>query len=150
LNDYKAVVFDVRPDWSFTKGEKNWSLVYPKIEDVKLLVNVCYHCDVVINNGSTMAHDFDIYYKPALYLHDVQPDSFKWTTKVIYDFQHFRSIGELDAVSFVNSKDDIQSKLRLALDQPHLIAKDRKKWLEKIISVSPALASENIADEILK
>lgn len=149
LKGNSEFVFDVRPDWSFTQGEKNWALVYPKIEDVKLLVNVCYHCDVVINIGSTMAHDFSIFNKPALYLKYDQPNSVNWSTTTVYDFQHFRSIGDLNAVGFVNSKEELGGLLELALKHPERVAEDRKKWFEKIVSVPLEMASIKISELLL-
>lgn len=123
----------IPPLWD-TKG--HWGQSIPTRQDIALLANLAYHCKVVINLGSTMALDFAAFDHVGLYLNYDQPQSEGWSTKTIYQFQHFRTMDGLDPVGWINSKEEILLKVRQAISEPQKIAPDRKKWLEKITGFS--------------
>jgi len=148
LKKYKDLIIAVNPEWHTTKT--GWNTFFPKVSDVNLLVNVAYHCNVVINVGSTMAHDFAVFDKPCLYINYDQPQSHNWSVKLVYQFQHFRSMKGLDAVGWINNKEEIKDKVLLALHHPEQVGKDRKKWLEKIILHPLEESSKRIAQILLK
>lgn len=134
VNQYSEIIKVVDPIWHFDgEDSKHWTLVYPSMNDVSLLVNIAYHCDIVCNVGSTMALDFAIYNKPAAYLNYDVPHVKNWSTKTIYEYQHFKSMKNYDAVIWINSKDEIAAKLYEALESPDTVAPDRIKWLDTIV-----------------
>jgi hypothetical protein len=118
------------PKWK--KGEF-WNKYFPYPEDIAVLVNLAYHADVVLNVGSTMALDFSQFDKPGVYVnYEVVPDH-PWSIKRVYQFQHFRTFADLDAVGWINSPEEILSTIRKAIDTPAEIAKDRLLWRDRIV-----------------
>jgi hypothetical protein len=140
-------IIHLSPIWH--KGDY-WSQFFPYPEDVAHLVNLSYHCATVVNIGSTMALDFSWFDSPGLYLnYDHNPDQ-EWTVKDIYKFQHFRSMGNWDAVAWANSSSVILEKVRQIIDKPESVAKDRRLWLDRIIEPDPEFtASEKLAQAIV-
>lgn len=130
LREYKNI-FCMDPLWHTT--QTGWNFFFPKFGDVSLLVNLAFHCDLVINVGSTMAHDFAVFNKPCLYLNYKHRENSHWSSEIVYQFQHFRTMRGLEAVGWLNSPDEIAEKIHLALTHPEQVGKDRKKWLEKIV-----------------
>ena len=123
-------IIHLDPIWH--KGEY-WSEFYPYPEDVAHLVNLSYHCVTAVNIGSTMALDFSWFDSPGIYLNYDHSPNQAWTVRDIYRFQHFRSMGSWEAVAWANSKEEILERVRQIIDQPDSVAKDRKRWLEKIV-----------------
>lgn len=135
LQKYPKTIIQINPDWNTkdTESRDKFISVYPKYNDIHLLVNTCLHSDIVINLGSTMAHDFAVFDKPCLYVNYNPVKDYKRSVSKIYNFEHFRSLKNLDAVGWVNSKEELLGKIKEALNNPEKIAVDRKKWLDKII-----------------
>ena len=146
LSEYKNIV-SIDPLWHTT--QTGWNFFFPKYEDVKLLVNLAHYCDLVINVGSTMAHDFAILNKPCLYLNYNQNVNLDWKTEVVYNFQHFRTMQGIEAVGWLNSPNEIAEKINIALNHPEQVGKDRKKWLEKIVRHPLEENSRKIAHVLL-
>jgi hypothetical protein len=121
----------ISPKW--VQGD-HWGSFFPLFDDLQLLVNLAYHCKVVVNMGSTMALDFSVFGNVGLYLrydHEgVRKDA---SVDTIYQFQHFRSMGDWKAVGYIYSKSEILNQVMAALDQPDQVAPDRKLWFEKIV-----------------
>ncbi len=104
VNKYEDLIISIVPAWSNTKEQ--WTQIYPFYKDVNLLANICKHCDLVINLGSTMAHDFTYFNNASAYLnYDVKSDK-NWSVNRIYRYQHFRSMPHKDVVYWINSKED--------------------------------------------
>lgn len=140
------VVID--PLWKKDDNERSFSSTYPLFEDVKLLVNLVRHCAVVSNVGSTMAHDFAQMNKPAFYInYDVVPNS-KWTTKFIYKFQHFRSMGNLKPVEWINEPRDWAKMLVSVLAEEELM-NDRSKWFQQVHTPQPGVSTSILVKTIL-
>lgn len=146
LKEYENIV-SINPLWHTT--QTGWNFFFPKYDDVKLLVNLALHCDLVINVGSTMAHDFAILNKPCLYLNYKHNENSHWSSETVYQFQHFRTMQGLDAVGWLNSAEEIAEKINLALTHPEQVGKDRKKWLEKIVQHPLEENSKKIAQVLL-
>ncbi|OIQ28388.1 MAG: hypothetical protein BM564_09975 [Bacteroidetes bacterium MedPE-SWsnd-G2] len=127
VNKYKDVIVPVAPKWSNSK--ENWTQLFPYIEDIDLLANICKHSDLVINVGSTMAHDFAIYDRPAAYINydAIQDDT--WSVDTIYRFQHFRSMPNKDVVFWINSKTDYLSVIEKSMANK---GSNAKEWLDVI------------------
>lgn len=135
LEKYKDFVTVVNPDWRIEKksDEFKFTSIYPSYNDVKLLVNTCLHSDVVVNLGSTMAHDFATLGKPCLYLNYTPVENNYWSTNTIYQFEHFKSMIGLDAVGYIHDKKEIKEKIKEVIDFPEKIGRDRELWLKKIV-----------------
>ena len=147
VKKYKSIIKEAPPIWNFDKEGDNWQLIYPNYKDIALLVNTVFHSDVVINVGSTMAHDFAIFNKPAIYLNYNPVKSNKWNIETIYKFQHFRSMKNLNPVFWLNEKKDIIEVIKKALnsDLSSDEIKDAQRWLN-IISEYREIASQNIVN----
>lgn len=145
IKKHSTIIKEAAPIWNFDKEGDNWQLIYPNYKDIALLVNTVYHSDVVINVGSTMAHDFAIFNKPAIYLNYNPVKSNKWNIETIYKFQHFRSMKNLNPVFWLNEKKDIIEVIKKALnsDLSSDEIKDAQRWLN-IISEYREIASQNI------
>ena len=146
LQEFEETV-SINPLWH--TSETYWTSYFPKFEDVSLLANLSFHCDLVINIGSTMAHDFAILNKPCLYLNYNHKENAYWNSETVYQFQHFRTMQGLEAVGWLNAPDEIAEKINLALTHPEQIGKDRKKWLEKIVQHPLEDNSRKIAHVLL-
>lgn len=135
IEKYKSFVFPIDPDWRMDAGSGNsFSSIYPAFNDVYLLVNTSKHSDVVINLGSTMAHDFAVYDKPCLYLNYDPVENSTCKVAMCYGFQHFKSMDGLEAVGWINSKIDISNKIILAINHPEKTGPDRKEWMQRIVN----------------
>ena len=147
IKKHSTIIKEAAPIWNFDKEGDNWQLIYPNYKDIALLVNTVYHSDVVINVGSTMAHDFAIFNKPAIYLNYNPVKSNKWNIETIYKFQHFRSMKNLNPVFWLNEKKDIIEVIKKALDSDLSSdeIKDAQRWLN-IISEYREIASQNIVN----
>ena len=134
LKKFKEFVFPVNPDWKTGKESgDSFATIYPTTNDNRLLVNTVKHSDIVINLGSTMAHDFAILDKPCLYLNYDPIDNSKFKVEDVFNFEHFRSMKNIDAVGWINNKNEISNKIFEAINTPNKVGKDRKDWLEKIV-----------------
>lgn len=150
IEKYKSFVFPIEPDWRMEAGSsESFSSIYPAFNDVYLLVNTAKHSDVVINLGSTMAHDFAVYDKPCLYLNYDPVENSTCKVAMCYGFQHFKSMEGLEAVGWINSKLEISDKITLAINFPEKTGPDRKKWMQRIVNYpldkNSVLLSEVIA-----
>ncbi|WP_194767994.1 hypothetical protein [Tamlana sp. I1] len=147
INSNKGFVFAIDPLWHIPEGA--WTGYVSKYEDVSMQVNLALHCDVVVNLGSTMAHDFTMYGKPCLYLKYNPVFDANWSVERIYQFQHFRSMGDLDAVGWILNRESIATQVLKAIQYPNEIGRQRKVWMEKIVLHPIKNNSELIAKEIL-
>lgn len=153
LEKHKEIVTVINPDWKIettSSRKSNFIMIYPSYNDLSLLVNTCLHSDVVVNLGSTMAHDFAVHNKPCLYLNYNPKKDKNWSVETIYNFEHFKSMENLDAVGWINNRPDFYPMLKRALEEPGLIATERKLWLKKIIQHPLDKNSINLANEILE
>jgi len=148
LNTFKDFIVAIDPIWNI-ESETGWVGYFPKYADINMQINLAYHCSMVINLGSTMALDFATYNKPCLYVNYNPSQDADWSTKIIYNFQHFRSMKDLDAVAWINSKEDITKVVLSVLKSPESIASDRKKWMHNIVLHPIDQNSINIAKALL-
>ncbi len=146
LEKFKDLIIPIDPIWH-TDSEA-WVGYFSKLEDVDLQVNLAYHCEGVINLGSTMALDFATFDKPCLYLNYDTVQDPNWSTENIYNYHHFKSMGNLEAVGWINNKAEISEKINLLLNEKDKVGKDRKKWLEKIVLTPIEDNAKNIANSL--
>ncbi len=147
LEEYNQLIIPIDPIWN--NKSANWVGYFSTLEDISLQVNLANHCNSVINLGSTMAHDFATQNKPCLYLKYDPVKDIDISINSIYSFQHFRSMIGLEAVLWINSKEEILEKVQQSLKSPNSVAVDRQKWLEKIVLHPLNKNSLNIAKAIL-
>ncbi|MEP2934960.1 MAG: hypothetical protein ABJM06_04535 [Gilvibacter sp.] len=142
INEFKETIIEIPPLWNF--NTQQWNAIYPTKADIGLLVNVAYHCETVVNVGSTMAFDFGMFKKPAIYINYDQPNNGAWSVDTIYKYQHFRSMPSKDAVFWLNRKEDLLSLLqKIEQGEQTSIA----AWFDTIVA-SPNSASDNIFNAI--
>ncbi len=150
LEKYKELIISIAPDWRVASSlQTNFTEIYPCYSDISLLVNTVLHSDLVVNLGSTMAHDFAVYNKPCLYINYDPVQNSKFKVKDVFGFQHFKSMREIDAVGWVNSKNDFKEKIQQAIDKPEIIGPDRIKWMQKIVKFPLQNNSNNLVKEII-
>ncbi|WP_196886359.1 hypothetical protein [Aureivirga sp. CE67] len=146
LEDYKHIIKVGNPEWALEGTKIGWDLVYPKYSDIIELMNVVKHCDTVVNVGSTMAHDFSIHNKPAIYInYDIEKES-DWSVDTIYKFQHFRSMPDKNSVHWLNDKSEIKTVVEKALHSKEKLS--NKKWFDCIVNEKNN-ACDNLVNVIL-
>ncbi|WP_343330104.1 hypothetical protein [Polaribacter staleyi] len=151
LNKYKEFVFSIDPDWKIAKEEgDSFTSIYPSTNDNRLLVNTVKHSDIVINLGSTMAHDFAILDKPCLYLNYDPVDHSKFKVEDVFNFEHFRSMNHLEAVGWIHSKNEISNRISEVLQNPEKVGKERKEWLKRIVLHPIEGNSNKLIEKILE
>ena len=132
FKQYPNIVIEAKPLWKRTEGSA-WHLFYPTIEDLKLLVNICYHSCGVVNLGSTMGLDFAMFNKPTLYVKYNHNRKYpRWNMIDVYNLQHFKTLDGLDAVGWVNDESELLPMMRKLLQQPETIGTDKLKWRNRI------------------
>lgn len=146
IETYKDCLVKIDPIW-YVKSE-SWTHFYPKLEDIDLQVNLAYHCDAVVNIGSTMAHDFATYKKPCLYINYDYKNGINWSVDEVYQYQHFRSMQGLNAVVWINSSDDIIDVLK-QIKEGTILAEDKEAWFTKIVKQPYEENSKLIAKSLL-
>ncbi|MEE9409076.1 MAG: hypothetical protein V3V28_13490 [Polaribacter sp.] len=150
LKEYKKFVFSIDPDWrTEKKQEDTFTSIYPTVNDNYLLINTVKHSDFVINLGSTMAHDFAVFDKPCLYLNYNPINNSIFKVEDIFEFQHFRSMKNMHAVGWINTKEDIKNQIIYTLTNPNKVGVDRKKWLNKIVLHPLDKSSERLIESII-
>ena len=132
VRKYQELIKESPPLWNFNQN-KNWETIYPLVEDVKLLVSTAYYADVVINVGSTMAFDFAMFKKPCIFInYDQEKKNVQdWSVNIIYEFQHFKSMPNKNAVIWLNNKNEIIETIRVSLDGDNYAA--MKLWSEVVL-----------------
>lgn len=146
LKNFEGQIFSLDPIW---KTGSSWSSNIPLFDDFALLSNIAYHCELAVNVGSTIALDFANFNKPTLYInynHEMVRD---WDIKVVNNFQHFKSMRDLNAVVFVNHKNEWYSVFDHVINNPDIVAIDRQQWYDRINLNRELPASKIISDLIL-
>jgi len=148
---YKNILTAVDPDWRTEKeSDDSFSSIYPTYNDNCLLLNTIKHSDLVINLGSTMAHDAAVLDTPCLYLKYDPLEKSIFKVKDIYEFQHFRSMKNINAVGWIHNKKEISIKIIEGMNTPNEVGVDRAKWLEEIVLHPLEDNSSKLKDTILE
>ncbi|MFD0864114.1 hypothetical protein ACFQ1M_18005 [Sungkyunkwania multivorans] len=147
LAQYPELIVAIDPLWN--SKANNWGGFFPKLADIDLQVNLAFHCEAVINLGSTMAHDFTNFGKPCLYINYDQPHAKNWSVDTIYKYQHFRTMEGLQAVGWLNGKDEIVDKLQQLMENPDTIGPDKELWMKKVVRHPLKESSKLIAQTLL-
>jgi hypothetical protein len=130
------------PIWSAAENG-DWSQRIPTMEDIELLANVVNHSDVVVNVGSTMAMDFAVFDKPAIFIaYDPSSVNGHWTIKDTYRLPHLRSVHELQPVYWARSPQELAKLVTHALANPREKSSERQQWLTRHVMHPLSGASE--------
>lgn len=148
LDRFDALLKSIDPIWNTIEG--SWGVSYPDYNDVSLQINLAKHCNLVVNLGSTMAFDFSIFNKPCVYINYDVIASDHWSVKTIYQFQHFRSMKDLQGVVWLNSKDDINKIITKILNESVKTAKDKGKWRDHVVLSPLNESSKRIAKHLVE
>ena len=148
LEKYRDVVVPISPRWE--QFGKSWNAILPTAADLDLQMNTITYTDFVVNLGSSMVFDYAAYQKPCLYINYDVPDKALayWSVKKIYNYIHFRSMPSNEAVIWLNSAEEIQEKIQIALRDASTVASEAQKWFEIIVHHPPELASKRIWNQI--
>ncbi|MCH8535873.1 MAG: UDP-glycosyltransferase [Flavobacteriaceae bacterium] len=144
LNKYQSIITEIQPYWE--KQGDSWNTISPTKEDAILLANTINVSSLVINLGSSMVFDAVCHNKPTAYM-NFNPrgiDVKRWSVEKIYNFIHFQSMPNKDAVIWLNNKEEIADKILEGLNNSEKYVTNAKKWFE-VINQQPAdKASERI------
>jgi len=128
-------------------GASEWSQVTPLPEDVRLLANLTWHCDLNINVTSTMTLDFAAMDKPSVNIaFDVtQPPPHGMPVwDFLFQFDHYQPVIELGAARFARSPDELAEHVNAYLENPSLDREARRKLVELEVGVPIGSSSERI------
>jgi len=145
VTKYKSLIKEASPLWYFNNSQE-WNTVYPSFDDVKLLVSTAFYSEIVVNVGSTMAFDFGMFNKPCVFINYDQQNQIdkNWSVKTIYKFQHFKSMPNNNCVLWLNSREEIISKI---INKKNWLSKENcEKWFEIINGQNENTASFKIAE----
>lgn len=150
LKKHGKLIVPIAPKWE--KAGKSWNSVLPTKEDLRLQINTILHTEAVVNLASSMVFDFALFGKPCLYLNyeaakKNKPD---WSPGKVYNFVHFRSMPTGEEVFWLNSKTEIETKLREALKNPKEKAEKALNWFQEINQEPAEKASFRIWKQIDK
>lgn len=119
------------PVWSTDASQGDWTQFTPSEEDLILLSNLAHHMDLVVNLGSTMAMDFAITGKPAIFVAYNPPNRHPhWNIEDIYRLPHFKPVHELQPVYWANSAEELAALVQRALTNPREKERERQAWLK--------------------
>lgn len=152
LEVYQDVIVSIAPKWE--KQGEMWNTILPTPADVILQTNTIAHTEMVINMGSSMVFDYVAHDKACVYINYDVANKVKvnWSVRNIYNFVHFRSMPNPKAVFWINSSEEIASKIEEVLKDSKETVGCAKNWFEVINQHPPQEASLriwNAIDEII-
>jgi hypothetical protein len=148
LRKYGDVIAAVNPAWTSVGGL--WSTIMPLQEDLALQMNTAAHSEMVINLGSSMVFDFVCHNKPCGFInYDVKDSPMpSWSVKKVYNFLHFKSMPNSQAVFWLTDPEKISDKIEEMLANASPVVEQAQKWFEKINLHPPQEASARIWENI--
>jgi len=143
IDEFPELITPIAPIWD--KIQNSWNTIYPKKEDLNLLLSIIHYSEFVVNVGSSMVFDFISDGKPCFYLNYEVADKIDSNHQVmgLYDFVHFRSMPSKNAVFWLNSKTAIE---QLYFEKKQL--QETQKWFEIINEHPIELASTRMVSYI--
>ncbi|WP_298952451.1 UDP-glycosyltransferase [uncultured Nonlabens sp.] len=152
LTNYSDVITSIDPLWKPMGSQ--WNQVMPTKEDFALLVNTCYHSELVVNICSSMVFDFVAHEKPTIYPNYEQPQLKKGIRDIgqNYKYVHFRSMPDYDtSVTWAMNKDEIYDGIKGLLNGSLNPVPVTKKWFGIVNKPEqPEKASERIWEAVSK
>jgi hypothetical protein len=144
LTKYSNIIVAIDPLWQPLSS--TWNTILPTKGDDSLLSNLAEHCEMVLNLGSSMVFDFVSHKKACAYFRynqKIQLDK-KWDLLRCYQYVHFRSMPNKDAVLWINSPAEIGAIIAKGLSNPSKVVGNAQKWFEVINQHPPQEASKRI------
>lgn len=148
LARYSDIITPIAPLWNAPDRNSGWDVVIPSPADIPLLVNLVRHCELVVNVGSTMAHDFAVFEKPCIYINYQPASAVDWNIKAVYQFIHFETMAGLEPVIWLNHADEWELVLERGLNEGASFATDCKKWTQRIAMHPLEDAIDRLVDTI--
>ena len=144
LEKNKDLIVPIAPLWQ--KVGEDWDTILPTKQDVDLQMNTIKHTEMVLNLGSSMVFDYVAHQKPCAFINYDVPNKLNrdWSVSKIYNYVHFRSMPNKNAVLWLNSAKDIKQKIKFGLEQPTETITNAQKWFEIINQHSPKNTSVRI------
>lgn len=144
LKNYKDVITPITPLWE--RIGEGWNTVLPTPDDIALQNTTIEHTEMVVNLGSSMVFDYVAHQKPCAFInYDVADKRIaNWSVKKIYNYVHFRSMPNKDAVLWINRPEDIKEVIEKAIAAPTTVVENAQKWFEVINQYPPQEASQRI------
>lgn len=144
LEDYKDVITPIAPLWE--KIGDGWNTVLPTQADINLQINTIAHSELVINLGSSMVFDYVAHHKACAFInYDVlHKKIMDWSVKKIYNYVHFRSMPNTEAVLWINNPEAIASIIEQGMAKNSSAIEEAKQWFEIINRHPPQEASKRI------
>ncbi|MBL0738891.1 UDP-glycosyltransferase [Flavobacterium sp. GN10] len=143
LERNEDLIVPIDPIWK--KNGTEWNTILPTQEDVKLLTNTIFHTEMVVNLGSSMVFDYACFKKPCAFLKYDVPNKIdmNWSVSKIYNYVHFRSMPDQNAVIWLNSADEITDKIRNGLNTNGTL-ESAQNWFKIINQEPPEISSARI------
>lgn len=144
LEKNKDIITPIAPLWK--KVGEDWNAILPTQEDVTLQMNTIKHTEMVVNLGSSMVFDYVSFKKPCAFLNYDVPNKLdkNWSVSKIYNYIHFRSMPNKNAVLWLNSAQEIATQILIGLNRPEDNVENAEEWFEKINQSPQDLASKRI------
>ncbi len=119
------------PVWSTSESQGDWTQFTPSEDDMILLSNLAHHMDLVVNLGSTMAMDFAITGKPAIFVAYNPPHKHPhWNIEDVYRMPHFKPVHEIRPIYWARSSEELAPLVERALTNPREKEQERQAWLK--------------------
>jgi hypothetical protein len=148
VEDYKDVITKIDPIWKQVGSQ--WNQVLPAKEDFEMLVNVCYHSEMVTNVCSSTVFDFVAHSKPCIYYNYEQPQLIKGIRDIgqNYKYVHFRSMPTKEAAVFCEDKTELEAIVKSVLYGEISNVSIGKYWFKVIAGETPSESSKHIWETI--
>lgn len=150
LEENKDIIMNLPPLWK--KIGEGWNTILPTDEDISLQQNTIAHTEMVVNLGSSMVFDYVMHGKPCAFInYDVAEKQIQnWSVCKIYNYIHFRSMPNKQAVVWLNSPGEIADKIENVLKNNEVVVANAQKWFEVINLLDSKNASKSIWNAIKK
>jgi hypothetical protein len=148
LEEYQDIIIPIAPLWE--KIGDGWNTILPTQQDIDLQMNTIAHTELVVNLGSSMVFDYVAHNKACAFInYDVANKKIKnWSVKKIYNYVHFRSMPNKDAVLWIDSPNAIAGIIEKSLTTDSLVLVSAQEWFETINQQRPQEASKRIWEGI--
>lgn len=130
-----------------------WQLIAPTIEDDRMLANMVYHCECCVNMNSTMTIDFAIGDKPTVntaFDITAPPPHGIPTWEHQFQWDHYRSVVDLEAAHIARNQPQLAEQLRVALEHPNRLQNGRQQLVslqtDDILADAPTKVSETLVE----
>lgn len=148
IAENKDVIVNLPPLWKKIGGE--WNTILPTKEDIDLQQNTIDYTEMVVNLGSSMVFDYALHNKPCAFINYDAKDKkiTDWSVLKIYNYVHFRSMPNKEAVLWLNNPEEIKGKIEKILNSKGTVVSNAQKWFEVINTQDPQNASRRIWEGI--